>query len=75
MENEKPSEPKQPLSLEKEIEDTQYLTVEFDNLPEGTDEIALRRMYLKNMHVIETEQEVNHINGKYSGKAKVKLRC
>ena len=65
----------EPVQSEKEPEDTEYLTVEFDNLPEGTDEIALRKMYLKNMHVIESEPEFNNINGKYSGKAKVKVRC
>lgn len=32
-------------------------------------------MYLKNMHVIESEQEIDNINGKFSGKAKVKVRC
>lgn len=36
-------------------EDTHYLTIEFDSLPEGTDDLALRKMYLKNMHVIESE--------------------
>ena len=61
--------------VERPIDDTEYLTLEFDNLPEGTDDIALRKMYLKNMHIIESEQEIDNINGKYSGKAKVKVRC
>lgn len=72
MENERPMEP---VVIEKEPADTEYLTVEFENLPEGTDDVALRKMYLKNMHVIESEQEINNINGKFSGKAKVKVRC
>ena len=59
---------------EKEPEETEYLTVEFDNLPEGTDEISLKKMYLKNMHVIKSEPEFNNIKGTYSGKAKVKVR-
>ena len=27
------------------------------------------------MHIIESEPDINNINGKFSGKAKVKVRC
>jgi len=62
-------------SSARQAEDaTQVLTLEFDGLPSETDKLMLKKMYLKNMHVIESEPEINNISGKCSGKAKVKMR-
>lgn len=54
---------------------TQYLTLEFEGLPPHTDNYTLKQMYLKNMHVIKSEPDINNISGQCSGKAKVRVRC
>ena len=32
-------------------------------------------MFFKNEHIVKTEADINHVNGKCSGKAKVQIRC
>ena len=55
--------------------DIEYVNIEIDGLPADADENLIKNMYFKNQHVVKSEPEINHVNGKCSGKAKVQIRC